>query len=163
MFGCDNLFIHSCSAMSNSLLINFFKTWLSSSWNGGYLKVQIVIIYITHAKCKSSLNPWNPWHHRCRIVADPDPVPPGSTSFGRIRIMINSHEYQSRCQEYLGIYFLRNHFFVHINNKLINKQKKIKKTNYSFFGPESDPDPFFPEVDPRIRIQIHIKMKWIRN
>ena len=60
-----------------------------------------------------------------------------------------------------------------MNNKLINNKKKhsfeylyllhkkIKKQNGNF----SDPDPLFPEVDPRFRIrtriQIHIKMKWI--
>ena len=26
-----------------------------------------------------------------------------------------------------------------------------------------DPDPLFPNVDPRIRIRIHVKMIWIRN
>ena len=26
-----------------------------------------------------------------------------------------------------------------------------------------DPDPLFPNVDPRIRIRIHVKMRWIRN
>ena len=28
---------------------------------------------------------------------------------------------------------------------------------------DPDPDPFFPNVDPRIRIRIHVKMRWIRN
>ena len=27
----------------------------------------------------------------------------------------------------------------------------------------SDPDPLFPNVDQRIRIRIHVKMRWIRN
>ena len=27
----------------------------------------------------------------------------------------------------------------------------------------SDPDPLFPNVDSRIRIRIHVKMRWIRN
>ena len=26
-----------------------------------------------------------------------------------------------------------------------------------------DPDPLFPNVDPRIRIRVHVKMRWIRN
>ena len=30
-------------------------------------------------------------------------------------------------------------------------------------GGSEDPDPLFPNVDPRIRIRIHVKMKWIRN
>ena len=30
-------------------------------------------------------------------------------------------------------------------------------------GGSEDPDPLFPNVDPRIRIRIHIKMRWIRN
>ena len=30
-------------------------------------------------------------------------------------------------------------------------------------GGSEDPDPFFPNVDPRIRIRIHVKMRWIRN
>ena len=38
---------------------------------------------------------------------------------------------------------------------------------WNFFDFRSDPDlypdPLFPEVDPRIRIRIHINMKWIRN
>ena len=36
-----------------------------------------------------------------------------------------------------------------------------KKNKWNFF--DSKPDPLFPEVDPRIRIQINIKMKWFRN
>ena len=28
---------------------------------------------------------------------------------------------------------------------------------------DPDPDPLLPNVDPRIRIRIHIKMRWIRN
>ena len=30
-------------------------------------------------------------------------------------------------------------------------------------GGSEDPDPLFPNVDPRIRIRIHVKMRWIRN
>ena len=30
-------------------------------------------------------------------------------------------------------------------------------------GGSEDPDPLLPNVDPRIRIRIHIKMRWIRN
>ena len=30
-------------------------------------------------------------------------------------------------------------------------------------GGSENPDPLFPNVDPRIRIQIHVKMRWIRN
>ena len=28
---------------------------------------------------------------------------------------------------------------------------------------DPDPVPLFPNVDPRIRIRIHVKMRWIRN
>ena len=28
---------------------------------------------------------------------------------------------------------------------------------------KKDPDPLFPNVDPRIQIRIHVKMRWIRN
>ena len=30
-------------------------------------------------------------------------------------------------------------------------------------GGSEDPDPLSPNVDPRIRIRIHVKMRWIRN
>ena len=30
-------------------------------------------------------------------------------------------------------------------------------------GGSEDPDPLFPNVDPRIRIGVHVKMRWIRN
>ena len=30
-------------------------------------------------------------------------------------------------------------------------------------GGSEDPDPLLPNVDPRIRIRIHVKMRWIRN
>ena len=30
-------------------------------------------------------------------------------------------------------------------------------------GGSEDPDPLFPNVDPRIRIRIHVKMRWILN
>ena len=67
-----------------------------------------------------------------------------------------------------------------MNNKLINQQqknivmsiisfteKKLEKLNWNLFdfrsdpNPEQDPDPLFPEADPRIRI--HIKIKRIRK
>ena len=53
-----------------------------------------------------------------------------------------------------------------MNNKFINE--RIKKNSIISYKRErkkidfrSDPNPLFPEVDPRIRIQI--KMKWIHN
>ena len=30
-------------------------------------------------------------------------------------------------------------------------------------GGSEDPDPLFPNADPRIQIRIHVKMRWIRN
>ena len=30
-------------------------------------------------------------------------------------------------------------------------------------GESEDPDPLFPNVDPRIRLRINVKMRWIRN
>ena len=36
-----------------------------------------------------------------------------------------------------------------------------EKISFFFFDFMTDPDPLYPEVDPRIRI--HSKMKWIRN
>ena len=58
-----------------------------------------------------------------------------------------------------------------MNNKLINYIKSIRSFTEKKIGilfdcrSSPDPDPLFPEVDPRIRILIliHIKLKRIRN
>ena len=52
-----------------------------------------------------------------------------------------------------------------------NKNKYCNLSDMNFFmitnviivNRYSDPDPLFPNVDPRIRIRIHVKMRWIRN
>ena len=58
-----------------------------------------------------------------------------------------------------------------------NKNKHFDLSDMNFFmknmysdpdpllrkGGSEDPDPLFPNVEPRIRILIHVKMRWIRN
>ena len=52
-----------------------------------------------------------------------------------------------------------------------NKNKYCNLSDMNFFiknmknikNRYSDPDPLFPNVVPRIRIRIHVKMRWIRN
>ena len=49
-----------------------------------------------------------------------------------------------------------------------NKNKHCNLSNMNFFMKNmknrySDPGPLFPNVDPRIRIQIHVKIRWTRN
>ena len=60
----------------------------------------------------------------------------------------------------------------HCNLSDMNFFMKNMKNRYSDPDPlwnrilyyrKVDPDPLFPNVDPRIRIQIHVKMRWIRN
>ena len=54
------------------------------------------------------------------------------------------------------IYDPKKHSFEYYTYLLQKKIKKTKIGNFFHFrsDPESDPDPLFPEVDPRIRIQI---------
>ena len=45
----------------------------------------------------------------------------------------------------------------------IHYSGKVDPDPLSRKGGFEDPDPLFPNVDPRIRIRIHVKMRWIRN
>ena len=84
---------------------------------------------------------------RIRIIwPNPDPNPLLETW---ILIQVEKND-----KKKIRIFLFLNHFSVKytwIPNKLINDKKKTYP----------EPDPLFPEVDPRIRI--HIKMKWTRN
>ena len=59
----------------------------------------------------------------------------------------------------------------HFNLSDMNFFMKNMKNRYSDPDPllrkggseDQDPDQLFPNVDPRIRIRIHVKVRWIRN
>ena len=50
-----------------------------------------------------------------------------------------------------------NFFVKNMKNRYSDPDSLLRK------GGSEDPDQPFPNVDPRIRIRIHVKMRWFRN